>query len=281
MKPCCIITDSSAQFLQPSVEKKEFLRIIHFEIEIGGKLYSSDKGILTSQFPVIKDDRSIIRLKPLSKEKLSECFRKAASEYDQVIGIFLSSALSLTAGNAAVAALDSPARSRIHIIDSLTVANGLGFLVQKAIELVENGKNSKEIEANIRKLIPKIYTVIATLSSSYLHYSGFLDLPQAIALDLLGFYPIFTLEEGQLTPTQKVKTINSIASFLLEFLDEFSDLKSVSFAHNEINFSLETKLLRDACKEAHPDVNFVDLVTNPSVSALFGVRNLIFSVVEK
>lgn len=281
MKPCCIITDSSAQFLIPFYENIEYLKIIPFDIKFGDRIYKGGKGISPSQLPTNADNRSKLVLMPLSHSRLSSFFQQMASEYDQMIGIFLSSSISQTFKNATEAALDSPARNRIHIIDSLTVANGLGVLVQKAIQMVENGDKIKSIELEIRDLIPRIYTVITTLSASYLYYSGFLDLTQAISLDILGYYPIFTLEEGQLKPVQKVKTISGIANFFLEFLGEFSDLESVSLVHNEINFSNETKLLKDTCKESHPDISFVELIANLQNSTLFGLRNLIFSIIEK
>lgn len=281
MKPCCLITDSSAQFLLPFYEKIDYLKIIPFDMKIGDTLYPAGKGISSSLLPTIADDKTRPILIPLSQSKLSEYFQQIASEYDQVIGIFLSSSLNQTFNNAADAARESPARNRIHIIDSLTVANGLGLLVQKAVQMVENGYDTRYIVSQIRNLIPRIYTVITTLSASYLYYSGFLDLPQVISLDLLGYYPIFTLEEGQLKPVQKVKTISGLANYFLEFLGEFSDLESVSLVHNEINFSNETKLLKETCKESHPDISFVELIANPQNVAMFGLKNLIFSIVEK
>lgn len=280
MKPCCIITDSSAQFIN-STNSQNDLILIPFGYKINGAVFTSSEDISLDNFPQISDQKSNIELTIPSLSYFTNLFQKASEEYDQVIGIFISASISSMADNASKAAHTSPARNRIHIIDSLTIANGLGYLVQKALDMVKKGIPARDIEAEIRKSIPKIYTVISTLSTSYLHYSGFLDLPQVISLEMMGYYPIFTIEEGQLTSVQKVKSIGGITNFFQEFLGEFSDLESVSLSHNDLNFAIDSKLLRDTCKELHPGVNFQDVITNLPNTALFGRKNLIFSIAEK
>lgn len=281
MKSCCIITDSSAQFLQQKNNCAEFLRIVPISIEMEGIEYIPTSDNLLTKFPAITSNNTSIRLIPPSVSQISTIFQTASEQFDEIIGVFLSTDLFPLTTTAIEAAKTSPARNRIHVIDSLTVANGLGYLVQSALEMAKNHISPMNIEEKIRNLIPRIYTVISTLSTSYLHSSDILDLPQAIALEMTNLYPIFNFEEGQLMPSQKVKTVGGIGNFLQEFLLEFDAVDSVSLVHGDVNFSIEARAIKDTCRENHPNVGYVDLSSNPTNISLFGKRNLIFSVVEK
>lgn len=281
MKSCCIISDSSAQFLQQKNNCADLLRIVPISIEMDGIEYNPTSDTISGKFPAISSNNTSIRLILPSASQISTIFQAASEQFDEVIGIFLSTNLFPLTNTAIDAAKTSPARNRIHIIDSLTVANGLGYLVQSALDMAKNHVSPVDIEEKIRNLIPRIYTVISTLSTSYLHSTDILDLPQAIALEMTNLYPIFNFEEGQLMPSQKVKTVGGIGNFLQEFLLEFDAVDSVSLVHGDVNFSIESRAIRDTCRENHPNVSFNDLPSNPTNIALFGKRNLIFSVVEK
>jgi len=189
--------------------------------------------------------------------------------------------MNRTYENALAAATESPSRNRIIVIDSFSIATGLGILVKKAMKFAHEGKKAKEVEEQIREWIPKVYSVIATNSPSYLYYSGLIDLPQALVLETSGLIPVFMLEDGYLNPLQKVRSPESLFAFLSEFLDEYSDIDSVSIVRKMGYYAEETLSLVNHCHEINPETDFYDIPMKLHNLASFGPTAVIFTVVEK
>jgi DegV family protein with EDD domain len=148
---------------------------------------------------------------------------------------------------------------------------GLGLLVQSAADLIARGASMAETERRVRSMIPHIYSVLCTPAMSYLHYSGFLDRAQASVGELLGIYPIFAVEEGQLTPLEKVRNHRQVLDFFQEFLEEFDQLQHIAFIQSAVsNNSQDGRILRDHAQDHFAKTPFSEHTVNLSVATMFG-----------
>ncbi|MBI9047187.1 MAG: DegV family protein, partial [Anaerolineaceae bacterium] len=130
----------------------------------------------------------------------------------------------------------------LFLIDSLTTSFGLGLMVQKAAEEASKGKSPIEIERIIHSMIPLTYSVLCTPGLSYLYYSGFVDKAQSLITEMLELYPIFTVEDGHLTPLEKMKTQRHTMGYFQEFIEEFEVLNNISILQSALTPFKEPKI---------------------------------------
>jgi len=283
MGSIAILTDSTVQFTLPTFGGHHLIRIIPLQVAYGAQVYEYSKGLKPGDLPLSVGPENHPRLIPPSLEQLCEWFSydEMGQPYDQVIGIFSSSGMSGMVDRAIEAQKIVNGRTSLQTIDSQTTSIGLGMLVQSAAEAVARGANLADTERLVRSMVPHIYAVICAPGLSYLHYSGFLDRAQASVGEMLGLFPIFAFEEGQLTPLEKVRNHRQVLDFFQEFLEEFDQLQYVSFLQSAINSnSQDGRILRDHTQDRFVHTPFSEHTINLPVATLFGPNAIGLFVVE-
>jgi DegV family protein with EDD domain len=133
----------------------------------------------------------------------------------------------------------------VFIIDSLNTAIGLGLLVQAAAEYSHRGYTGREITHFIRGMVNHIYSVFCLPDLSHLYRAGLVDPAQAVVGEMLGVIPFFTLENGKLVHTQKIRSPRHLVDIMFEFVAEFENLKYLALIQGITSFEQESKNLRD------------------------------------
>lgn len=279
MKSTCIVTDGSVQFSKPTASGSALVKIMPLEITLGGQVYSDGNGYKPSSLPQYADKGLSPFVKAPSPEQFYNLFSSLGQTYDNILGIFTSNQLIPCYENALKASHNLQGRSKIILIDSLTISAGLGFLVQMAVDGIQKGQPLLEIERQIRSIIPSIYSIICPAGLSYLYYNGYIDQGQAIVNELLGLFPIFAFENGNLAPLEKVKNSRNVIGFFQEFLDEFEHLQHIAFIQSALPNFQESKILRDNFQRESP-TPYSEHIINLPLSALFGPRTLGMIIVE-
>jgi DegV family protein with EDD domain len=279
MTSFCIVTDSTAQIPQTSLWGKGNIKVVQIPLSYKGIDYEDEKQVEQLLPYTANNDLKPHLLAP-SPEKFRKIFNELGKEFDQIYGIFLSSQLNPCCGNAQEAALSLKGRINVQVIDSQTTSAGLGYLVQWAAEAGGRGVSINEIDRHIRSILPSIYTILCTPGLSYLFYNGFIDQAQAYVGEMLGFFPIFTMEEGRLVPLEKVKTQRHATNFLLEFLDEFENLYYIVALQNTSSTLLETRGLREHSHDRYPKTPFCELPINTPTSMMLGPGSFGLIVIE-
>jgi fatty acid-binding protein DegV len=80
---------------------------------------------------------------------------------------------------------------------------------------------------------------------SHLYRSGLLDPAQAIVGEMLGVIPFFTLENGRLVHTQKIRSPRHLVDIMFEFVAEFENLKYLALLQGITSYEQESRNLRD------------------------------------
>jgi len=255
MGRACILTDSTAQFTRPDFPGHEHVCIVPFSI-------SGDGGR---------------RLQAPDVEEFTAQYRSLGREYDQIVAVLLSSALSPAAGNARRAADANGWRARVQVIDSQTTAVGLGLLVERAAAAALKG-DMLAVERKVRETMPAVYSLFCLPGLRTLALSGYLSESQALVGEMLGLLPIFAMEEGQLSPFNKVRTQRHLIETFEEYLGEFADPAHIALIRS--NGNGRGNPLREYVETAFPDVAFSEHVPNAHLSALFGPNSAGLVVLE-
>jgi DegV family protein with EDD domain len=242
MPRTCIITDSSAYFTKSAFAGQELVTVLPHSILFNSSTIVDCKDLSIYTAPQNNHP-------PLAYPPSVDDFRRAYSslcvKFREIVVILLSSHLSTAVANAHSAIESSKTSANIFIIDSLNTAIGLGLLVQAAAEFAHRGYSGVEINRHVRGILNHIYSVFCLPDLSYLNRSGLIDPAQAVVGEMLGVIPFFTLENGKLVHTQKIRSSRHLVDIMYEFVAEFDTLKYLALLQGINTFEQESRNLRD------------------------------------
>lgn len=274
MNSICILTDATAQFSQPGFPGREYVRVLPLDVRLRGKVYTENEGLRSTELPPVSAGAQAPHLLMPDPEKCVQVLQNLAAQYRDIIVITASSELHSTFATMEKAAQTVRGQATVTLIDSQTTSVGLGLLVQYAAEVIAKGVSKAEVERCTRKAVSQIYSLFSLAGLSYLSQAGFIDEGQAAIGEMLGLVPIFSLEEGKLSPIEKARNQRAVLDFFQEFLGEFDELQHIAFIQGAPPFNHETHLLREHAQIHFPRTPFSEHTINLPVATLLGPRTL-------
>jgi DegV family protein with EDD domain len=271
MANICIITDSTAQFTQSNFPGHERVYVIPFGIQ--NSAYEEGKhlpGGMVFQKQLISP----------SPEEFIRLYTRLSREYDSIFVLTLSSSLTPITKHALAASDQYINCATVDVIDSQTTGIGLGMLVEIAAGAASEGVSLKELDQLLRASIPRIYMLFCFPELTYLANSGLINYDQAVVAEMMGMLPIFTFEEGQLVPMEKVRTPRHMFEAFQDFMGEFEMPSQIALMRSPVRGSLRTNPLRQFVEETFPDVLFSEHHIQPHLAALFGPHSIGLVVME-
>lgn len=256
-----IVIDSTSDVTKDIIEKHNLIMVpLTVNFEDGCYL---DKVELTTDefFDKLKKSQKLPTTSQASPAAFAEVFKKILDEGDEVLGIFIGSELSGTY-ESAVMAKEMIGDNRIHIIDSRSACLGTFSLIVKAVEMVEENNDIKEIVETLERVKHKVEIVAAIDTLKYLEKGGRLSKTQAIAGTLLNIKPIITIKDSKVSIVDKVRGNNNV----LKWIDTW-------ISTNNFKLSDKTVFLFHARAE-----NRIDVLREIVVDK-YGVKNIIQSEV--
>lgn len=145
-------------------------------------------------------------------------YQKYASQGDTIIVITPSSQMSGTTRSATVAAQEFP-DADIRIIETKTIAGGLGAIVLQANRWAQEGMDADTLVAKIKDLAEqeKVYFLVDTLE--YLYKGGRIGGAAALFGSLLQVKPILTLVEGHTEAVESQRTKRRAIARIRELIE--------------------------------------------------------------
>lgn len=132
-------------------------------------------------------------------------FKQIAESGDTAIVLCPSADISGTVRSATVAAQDFP-EADIRVIDTRTVATGLGSIVKQAVKWAADGLPADVIVSRIKDLSQRerVYFMVDTLE--HLYKGGRIGGAQMLFGSILQVKPILTLKDGHIEPVESQRT---------------------------------------------------------------------------
>ncbi len=266
-----IVTDSSAQFTDPSVIRRYNITVLPLEIQLGPQTYREGIDIdAEAYFRRLAETNAMPVLLPPSVERFAETYAKLNRETDQILSIHLSRSMHSTWQNAKTATQTLLGRCEIAVLDSQTTSVGLAQLVAEAARCAEDNESLDEVVRKVRKLIPRIYAIFYVETLDYLYRGGLVSESQAILGGMLGIKPFLTIEEGELITMEKVRTRPQAIDKLVEFVTEFASVDSLTILQNTPYVTEHTRMLQDRLALEFSDRPSPVVVYNPSLATYIG-----------
>jgi DegV family protein with EDD domain len=257
MENVCILTDSSATFSRMTFTGHDRVKVMPFSVQ---------------SIP----SPSLV---PPTVDDFTREFTTWGRSFDHILVVTMSGGLNPIAGVAAEASVQFGGRTSVTVVDSLNTGAGLGLLVELAAQAAAAGQSSQEIERTLRASIPHIYTLFCIPGLAHLASVGYLSQAQAIVGEMLGLFPIFMLEEGHLSPLEKVRTQRHLIESFQEFVEEFESPRNIVLMKGQQNH-LRTRPLRQYVSELFPETPFGEYALNAPLTVLMGPQTIGLTVME-
>lgn len=263
-----IVTDSTSDLSQDYLTQHN-IHVVPLSLTIDGQSYVDQIDISSKDYiQRIEEDADVKTSQP-PIGKFIELYERLGQEDVEIISIHMSSGLSGTY-QTALQASDMVA-ANVTVIDSKSISFGLGYQIQRLVELVNTNLSTNEIVAKIQELQRniKLFVVIGQLNQ--LIKGGRISKTKGFIGNIMKIKPIGTLEDGYLEIVHNSRTQNSSIQYLKKEISEFIDkhkIKSIGVAHaNVLEFVDKLKAQFDDAFGKHEyDVN----VTTPVVTTHTG-----------
>lgn len=213
MGKIAIVTDSNSGITQ--AQGKELgIHVIPMPFYINEELFFEDITLTQDEFyQKLAEDAEISTSQP-SPGDVIDLWEKLLEEYDEIIHIPMSSALSSSCETAFMLAKEF--EGKVHIIDNQRISVTMRQSVLDAIEMAEMGMTASEIEKVLmrEKLEASIYITVDTLK--YLKKGGRVT-PAAAALGtVLNLKPVLQIQGGKLDSYAKVRGMKAAKKNMIE-----------------------------------------------------------------
>lgn len=281
MSNIAVITDSTAQFPNPSFLGKDLVRIIPLDIEINGIKIKEGIGVKTADLPISPNNNSPTQLIIPSPIEIADQFTLLLKKYNELLVITNSAHLSNFYQNSIEAVKLIQGETTIQVVNSQTISTGLGMIVQAATEVISDGASLTDADRHVRQLIPHVYTLFCTPCLKYLNNIGILEYSQAVIGEMLNLHPIFTLEEGYPQAICKVRNFRHAQDYFQEFIEEYDDLIHISLLKGLSTQGIDNRILKLFVQENFSVTPFSEHRINPFLGAIFGPKSLGLIIFEK
>ena len=198
-----IVVDSTAD-MRPEVAAK--VSIVPLSVQFGEKTYVSGVDITPSQFYEMLSESDVL---PTTSQPapflFEEAFEKAVSEGHEVICLTCSGKLSGTHQSANIAAAEF--EGKVHVVDSNTIALGLGIMAEYAVGLAEQNVSAAEILDKLKEKREKVRLLALVDTLEYLKKGGRISSAVALAGGLLNIKPVISVNDGEIKLLGKARGV--------------------------------------------------------------------------
>ena len=199
--PVKIIVDSTADMI-PEVGSR--VKIVPLTVHFGEKEYISGVDIDSRKFyEMLVESDELPTTSQATPFAFGEAFEEAVEAGFDVVCLTCSGKLSGTHQSAVIAAADYP--GRVHVVDSNTIAIGLGILVEYALQLVDRGHSAEEIAWKLMQKRERIRLLALVDTLEYLKKGGRVSAATALAGGLLNIKPVITVADGEIKVLGKAR----------------------------------------------------------------------------
>lgn len=219
-----ILTDSASDILPAEAEQLGVTVIpLNVTLEDGTILRDGVDMTPSAYYEILAGCRKLPTTSQPSPELFENFFLEAAAAGDEVIGIFLSHALSGTYQCSKLAA-DMANVDNVLFVDSGHVCLSEALLVRLAVQLRDSGKTAGQIAAILEHAKEHLHLVAAIDDLKYLRKGGRLPAAVAVAGGMLGIKPLITIQDGKVAMAGKARGLPGAYVALFKKVEEMGGI---------------------------------------------------------
>ncbi|HAM79758.1 DegV family protein [Ornithinibacillus bavariensis] len=225
-KKIAFVTDSTV-FLTDELKAHPDIYVVPIVIISNGEEY--EDGInLTSEklYEIIRTEKEVPKTSQPNIGKFKTLYEQLKEEYDQVIAIHVSSKLSGTISSS-MAGKDA-AGFEVEVVDSFSLSFAITSLLERGLELSEEGKDAKEIANELRHMTNRQRNLILLSTLEQLFKGGRMSSTQFVLGNLLKIKPILSIgPDGELGLKERIRSEKKATRRIIELLKASAEKYSV------------------------------------------------------
>ncbi len=211
-----IATDSASDISQERA-KEWGITVIPLRVRFGEEEFLDGVTLSSRDFykKLVETDE-IPKTSQITPFEFGEVFKAADEANDELIFFSISSGVSGSYQSACLAASDYS--DNIHVIDTRQFCISEFIIVQRAVQLRDQGMGAKEIVAAISEEMKKAHVISVFDTLEYLKLGGRLSSAAAFAGNVLMIKPVITIENGEVKVIGKARGSRNSHNMLTEFV---------------------------------------------------------------
>ena len=207
-----------------------------------------------------------------------EAYNKLAEETNEILAITLSGKLSGTYQSALNAKNLVKKKCRIEVIDSETVAMGLGLIVISAARAAQKGAELDELANLVRRAMTRSHLIVYFDTLKYLAKGGRIGKAQGLMGSLLSVKPILTVKEGEMAPLTRVRSLAAGIDYFCNFLANCPKIEDLAVEHT--TNLVQADQLVERLSAYHPKERIYRSTVSPVLGVYGGPNALAVTILE-
>ncbi len=196
-----IIIDSTTD-ISPRI-KDRITAVIPTTVRFGDKEYIDGVELSRQRFYELLFETDALPATSMpTPDSFMRAYGEASKDGSEILVITISGKLSGTHQSAVIAAEDF---DNVTVVDSKSVAIGVGILVELAVKLIDEGKTVAEIAAILEEMREQVAVIALLDTLEYLKKGGRISPAVAFAGAVLNLKPVVCMHDGECTMLGKAR----------------------------------------------------------------------------
>jgi len=253
MSRVAVVTDSTA-YLPEGLAASYGVQVVPLHVVLGGISGQENVDLSPADVAAALTERRVhVTTSRPTPAELADAYR--ASRANQVVSVHLSGKLSGTSDSARLAAQAVAAEGiEVVVVDSGSVAMGVGFPVLAAAEEAAAGGRLAEVEAAAVAAARDTTTLFYVDTLEHLRRGGRLGATSALVGAALGVKPLLRVDGGEIKLLEKVRTFSKAVARLVEVSAEAAGERPVDVVVHHLAAPERADQLAQDLRAALPEV---------------------------
>jgi DegV family protein with EDD domain len=208
----------------------------------------------------------------------AEVYERLTGETNEILVVTLTSKFSGTYQSATSAKSMVKGKCRIEVIDSQSVAMGLGLIVISAARKAKAGATLSELADWVREAMGRSHLVIYLDTLKYLAKGGRIGKARSLLGAMLSVKQLLTMKDGELAPLTRMRSLAAGMDYLYNSAVRYPDAELVAVEH--ATTPDEAKRLVDRLGTVFPRERIFTSVISPVLGVHGGPGAMAVTVLE-
>ncbi|MFZ0216861.1 MAG: DegV family protein [Candidatus Dormiibacterota bacterium] len=221
MARVALVTDSTSDMPRPTAAEVG-VTVVPLTLTLDGTSYRDGIDITTDEFyRRLTASSGIATTSQPSPGAFAEIYEELLRTHDEILSLHISSTLSGTVSSAQQAA-DLVAKDRITVVDTHLVSMALGLGVYAGLRILQDGATAQDAASRLQGVLGsvRVYCMVDTLE--YLRRGGRIGRAGALVGSVLQVKPVLTLQDGTVSPLERVRTRERALRRVIELAEQTS-----------------------------------------------------------